>query len=147
MNKLKKPKFFTTPIWGNISVVSGIIACFSFSQYISDNLFIIIIVGLIILFLLWNLIKYIINWNNFYDDYLNFEKKFNELETAYNVRIKDIDKKNQLIEGYEYFINILQQFIISCITTNTDKEIEQITNLQKVLYISKEHLNNLKGDD
>ena len=147
MNKLEKPKFFTTPIWANISVVLSIIVCFSFYKYITDYVFIIIIIGLMLLFISHNLIKYIFSWHKFYKSYLDFFKKFNELDNRYKTRISEIKNKDVLIEEYEKFTKYLNLFIISSLTKNSSTETEQLKNMQSFLYLSIEHINKQKGVD
>lgn len=147
MEKLNKPNFFTTPIWGNISIVLSIIVCFAFSNHISDILFLTIIIGLILFFLFWNLIKYIINWNKLYKKYLSFYQKFTELDNRYNTRIYEIKNKDIIISEYEKFIETLNLFIITCLTKNSSTETEQLKNIQSLLYLSIEHLNKLKGEN
>ena len=144
-NKLEKPRFFTTPIWGNISIVFGIIITFSFGNKLSDIHLLIIISLLIFSFLLWNLIKYIINWNKLYKDYLKFYQKFTELDNRYDMRLQELDDKDLLISEYEKFIENLNVFILTALTKNTSAEIEQLKNMQTFLYLSVEHLNKLKG--
>lgn len=145
MEQLKKPKFFTTPVWSNVSIVFGLIVAFSFSNKLSDIALIIIITLLIIPFFLWNLIKYIINWNKLYKNYLQFYQKFNELENRYNTRIEEIKYKENLINEYEKFIENLNIFIITSLAQNSTTETEQLKNMQSFLYLSIEHLNKMKG--
>lgn len=145
MEKLEKPKFFTTPIWGNVSIVISIIACFSFYQYLTDLLFIYIIIGLLLLFFFWNLIKYIINWNKFYKKYLCFYEKFNELNNRYELRIQELKNKDILIDEYEKFTDNLNVYIITSLTQNSPTEINQLKNMQSFLYLSIEHINKQKG--
>ncbi len=146
MKKLEKPKFFTIPIWGNISLVLGIIAVFSFSTKLSDIVILIIILILLGIFFCINLTKYIINWHNLYEDYLIFFHRFTELDNRYNTRIEEIKDKNILIEEYEDFIRKLDIFILSALNQNSPKEVQQILNLQQLLYVSNEHILKLKGE-
>lgn len=145
MNKLDKPKFFTTPIWANLGLVLGIIFTFSFSKKLSDIALSLVIIGLILIFFSWNLIKYIINWHKLYNSYSEFYQKFTELDTRYSTRIKELKNKDNLIDEYEKFVQNLDFFIIASLTKNSSTEVEQLKNMQSFLYLSIEHLNKLRG--
>ena len=53
----------------------------------------------------------------------------------------------QIQSTSEKFVNELNLFIITCLTQNSSTEIEQLKNMQSLLYLSIEHLNKLKGVD
>lgn len=145
MKKLEKPKFFTTPIWGNMSILFGIIITFSFSKKLTDVHLVAIILLLLLALFLWNLIKYVISWHKFYNNYFEFYKKFEELESRYNKRMNEIENKELLINEYEKFIETLNLFIITALASNSEKEIQQLKNIQNLLFMSAEHLSKMKG--
>lgn len=147
MKQLEKPKFFTTPIVGTMSIVFGIIVAFSFSKKLSDTHLTIIIISLILILFLWNLIKYIVNWHKFYKNYIQFYKKFEELESRYNTRVDEINNKELLISEYEKFIEIINYFIAGALIQNSEKETEQLKNLQNAICSWIRHFNEMKGDN
>lgn len=152
MDKLEKPKFFTTPIWGNISIVLSILVCFTFSKHISDILIFIIIVGLILIFLLWNLIKYIISWNKIYKNYLIFYQNYQELLKKHSALANQFDKRgnklkelNSLLDEYKYTLKIILFHIEEGITPVNEYETKYLENLLKISLKAQEHLYNLEG--
>lgn len=149
MGKLEKPKFFKGNSFINIiGIVGFILGVFQF--LIPENLlslkyklfiFIIIFAFCLIIYL----IQYIINWHKFYSDYIHFYRKFEQLETRYKTRIDEIENKELLINEYKKFIENLNFFIISALTQNSEKETQQLQNLQNLLYCSIKHFDTMKG--
>ncbi len=153
MNKLEKPKFFTIPIWGNVSMILGFIVCFAFSKYISDFWLLIITVCLVFTFILWNLIKYIINWHKLYKEYLNYYKQHIDLQQRHIALSKQFDKKaklvnkqNELISQYKYTLFELYGDISRGILPVNKYEKEYLKNLADTTLRNIEHLNKTEGD-
>ena len=146
MKKLEKPKFFTTPILDTSFMFFGTITTFSFRKNLSDIHLIYIILLLFLIVFSWNLAKYIYNWHKFYKKYLTFYEKFEELENRYNMRIDEIRNKELLINEYDKFIERLNIFITTALTNNSDKETQQLQNMQNLLFMSVEHLIKMKGE-
>ncbi len=152
MEQFKKPKFLTTPIWGNISIVFGIILAFSFSKNISDITLFIIILTLILIFFIWNLIKYIISWNKLYKNYLTFYESYKDLEKRHFALTKQFDnKKSQISELYKLLNEhkfIINKFLFSIqqgILPANEYEKRFLQNLYGTTLKDIEHLYNIEG--
>ena len=146
MYKLNKPKLAFSVV-DKIGTVFGI-AFSIFSTYIFDfKTALIIFLATALIILLYVLHKYNKDINQFYLGYEELYNKFSTLESRYITRIEEIKNKDLLIDEYEKFIETLNIFIVTCLTKNSSIEINQLKNMQSLLYLSIEHLNKLKGEN
>lgn len=152
MDKLEKPKFITTPILANVSILLGIVATFSFSKNLSDIMQLIIIISLIGVFIVWNLIKYIKNWFRFYKDYLSLYETYNNLIIQHSELAKQFDTKkmkigelNKLLDEYKLIIKHIQLSIKQGTLPVSDYEKKYLLNLYDVILRDAEHLYKLEG--
>lgn len=144
MYKLDKPKLEFSVI-DKIGTIFGIIASI-FSNYLFDlKTAIIVFLTTTLIILLYVLYKYNKNIKSFYSNYEELYNKFYTLKNRYDTRIDEIKNRDSIIFEYEKFVNELNLFIITCLTQNSSTEIEQLKNMQSLLYLSIEHLNKLKG--
>lgn len=153
MKKIEKPKFFTTPIWGNVSIALGIIIAFSFSQKISDIILFVIVAGLVVLFFIWNLIKYLISWHKFYKNYMLLYKDYCELEAKHSALALQFDNKkvqiaelSNLIDEYDFIMNSILINLQQSILSINNYEKEYLKGLYSIVYRDLEHLYRMKGD-
>lgn len=153
LNKIEKPKFFTTPIWGNVSIALGIIIAFSFSQTLSDIVLFVIVIGLVILFFIWNLIKYLITYHKLYKNYLLLYETFNELERRHSALAIQFDNKKiqidelySLLDEYEFIMNNILYNLQQSILPINNYEKEYLKGLYSIVYRDLEHIYRMKGD-
>ena len=145
MNRLEKPKLKFSAL-DKIGTLFGIVCSIFANKYFGTKISIITFLFIAVIVLVYILYDYCKSVDKFYKDYSNFENKFNSLENRYNQRTQEIKTKDNLIEGNETFITNLDIFIMTALTQNSQKEINQLENIKRMLYIAVEHLAKMKGE-